>query len=49
MCLWLYVYTSACAHGASGSWEEGWELLFTVDLLYLLTFVPCTCIVDSTK
>lgn len=28
-------------------WEMGWELLFTVYLLYLLHFVPCTGIIYS--
>lgn len=28
-------------------WEEGWELLFAVYLLYLSNFVPCTCIIYS--
>lgn len=26
--------------GFSCLWEEGWELLFTVYLLYLLNFIP---------
>ena len=28
-------------------WDEGWGLLFTVYVLYLLNFVPCTCIIYS--
>ena len=35
--------------GCGCLWEEGWDLLFTVYLLYLLNFVPCMCIIYSKK
>lgn len=57
--MWLYIYLCVHAQvenlggdpqepdGFGCLWDEGWGLLFTVYVLYVLNFVPCTCVIYS--